>query len=308
MDDSPYLDWAEFWSGDPTGHNWLYEPILAFGRGHAIYAKKKQGKSLFILSLAAFLAQSGDYIILYLDYEMTREDVYERLEDMGYGPHSDLSRLRYILLPSLPPLDSKDGGAALMNLVDTEIYNHPEKHIVVVIDTFGRATVDPENSADTTRKFYRYTGLELKKRGVTYVRLDHAGKEEGKEQRGSSAKADDVDVVWKVNKKPNGDLLLSLDVARMSWIPGEVYLIRRNEPLSFDVKREVIAPVVEALIMELDLLDVPSQSSVRESRDAIAKAGIKASTDALATAVRVRKGRRYTPGTPLQVHPDPEDR
>jgi KaiC/GvpD/RAD55 family RecA-like ATPase len=277
---------------------------LAFGRGHAIYAKKKQGKSLFVLSLAAHLAQNENYIVIYLDYEMTKEDVYERLEDMGYGPHSDLSRLRYILLPSLAPLDSKEGGDELMALVDTEIANNPDKHIVVVIDTFGRATVDPENSADTTRKFYRYTGLELKKRGVTYMRLDHEGKEKGKEQRGSSAKGDDVDVVWKVTRKPNGDLVLSLDVARMAWVPNEVYLIQRSEPLSYDVKRESIPPAVEALIMELDLLDVPSSCSVRESRAAINRAGIKASTDVLALAVRARKQRRYTPGTPLQVHPD----
>jgi hypothetical protein len=60
MSDDRFLDWASFWSDDPTDQNWLYEPILAYGRGHAIYAKKKQGKSLFMLSLAAFLATQRD--------------------------------------------------------------------------------------------------------------------------------------------------------------------------------------------------------------------------------------------------------
>lgn len=293
--DSPYIDWASFWSDDPTGHNWLYEPILAFGRGHAVYAKKKQGKSLFMLSLSAYLATaSTDNVVIYLDYEMTKEDVYERLEDMGYGPESDLSRLKYVLLPSIPPLDSYEGGKALMFLVDTEMATHPDKHIVVIVDTFGRAVVDPENSADTTRKFYRYTGSELKRRRVTYARLDHAGKDEHKEQRGSSAKADDVDIVWKVAQQQNGDLMLYLDVARMSWVPDHVHLIRHNEPLSFNVKKETISGAVEALIMELDLLDVSSHATVREARDAVNKSNIKATALNLQAAVRIRKQRRYT--------------
>ena len=41
--------------------------------------------------------------VLYLDYEMTRADLRERLEDMGYGPDADLKRLHYALLPDLRP-------------------------------------------------------------------------------------------------------------------------------------------------------------------------------------------------------------
>jgi KaiC/GvpD/RAD55 family RecA-like ATPase len=306
--DSPYLDWDLFWSSDPIDHNWLYEPVLAYGRGHAIYARKKQGKSLFVLSLAAHLATNDRKVtVIYLDYEMTKEDVYERLEDMGYGPDSDLSRLKYVLLPSLPPLDSKEGGAALMDLVDYEQANHPERHVVVVIDTFGRAVVSPENSADTTRAFYRYTGLELKKRGVTYVRLDHEGKDGAREQRGSSAKGDDVDVVWKVALKSTGDLVLHLDVARMSWVPAEVYLIRRTDPLSFDVKHERIPAIVESIILELDLHDVPSKASVREAQAALKQYGIPATGVNVQAAVRHRKQRRHTLDTPTSTHSDDEN-
>jgi hypothetical protein len=304
MSDDRFLDWTSFWSDDPTDQNWLYEPILAYGRGHAIYAKKKQGKSLFMLSLAAFLAtQRDDCVVVYLDYEMTKSDIYERLEDMGYGAYSDLSRLRYCLLPSIAPLDHKEGGKELMEMVDVEIAANPGKHVVVIIDTFGRAVVDPENSADTTRGFYRHTGLELKKRAVTYVRLDHAGKDEHKEQRGSSAKADDVDIVWKVAQQANGDLMLYRDVARMSWVPDHVHLVRHNEPLTFNVMRENVSSVVEALIMELDLLDVPSKATVREARAALTVAKISATAINLQAAVRVRKQRRYTLDTGVELPP-----
>ena len=34
--------------------------------------------------------------ILYLDYEMTDDDLRERLEIFGYGPNDDYSRLHYV--------------------------------------------------------------------------------------------------------------------------------------------------------------------------------------------------------------------
>jgi len=43
-----------------------------------------------------------------LDDEMG-EDLYERRSDMGHGPNVDLSRLKHALLPTLAPLDTKEG-------------------------------------------------------------------------------------------------------------------------------------------------------------------------------------------------------
>jgi hypothetical protein len=303
----PYIDWSAFWSTDPTEQPWLYEPILAHGRGHAIYAAKKQGKSLVMLSLAAHLSQQPNIIVIYLDYEMTEADLFERLEDMGYGPDSDLSQLRYALLPSIPPLDSRDGGLELAKMVDIEQHKHPDAHIVVIIDTYGRAVVDPESSADTTRAFYRWTGLELKRRHVTWSRLDHSGKDKARGQRGSSAKGDDVDIIWELNLLPNEDITLKCTAARMSWVPDDVYLIRGIEPLTYRVRKEIIPPVVEALIMELDLLDLPTRATVRESRDALTSAKLSATAVNLQAAVRARKARRYTLDTRFPIHGQDEN-
>ena len=44
---------------------------------------------------------------------MTPDDLDERLREMGYGPGSDLSNLHYATLPSLPPLDTPEGGKAV---------------------------------------------------------------------------------------------------------------------------------------------------------------------------------------------------
>ncbi len=154
---------------------------------------------------------------------MTEADVFDRLEDMGYGPESDLSRLRYALLPSLPPLDTITGADALMALLDAVQAEWPAHHLVVIMDTIGRAVCGEENSADTFRAFYNFTGIELKRRGLTWMRLDHGGKDSDRGQRGSSSKGDDVDVVWKLKPTENG-VSLQRDVARMSWVPEQRHL------------------------------------------------------------------------------------
>lgn len=225
---SPYIDWAAFWDKEREPEEWLIDRILARGRGHAFYAKHKVGKSLLMLWCALELVRAG-IVVLYLDYEMGEADLEERLEAMGCGPETDLSLLRYALLPSLDPLDTADGGAALCAMVDAEIAAHPERHVAVVIDTVSRAVKGEENSNDTIRDFYRHTGLGLKQRGVTWARLDHAGKDAEKGQRGGSAKGDDVDVVWRL-APTEGGVELQRDAARMGWVPERVALRLEEEP------------------------------------------------------------------------------
>jgi hypothetical protein len=43
-------------------------------------------------------------------------------------------------------------------------------------------------------------GSLSKLKGVTYLRTDHSGKDTSKGQRGSSAKNDDVDLVWRLTR------------------------------------------------------------------------------------------------------------
>ena len=88
-----------------------------------------------------------------------------------------------------------------------------------------------ENEADTVRADYRYTASALKRLGLTQVRIDHAGKNASKGQRGSSAKADDVDVVWRVQRTDDGALLTRTH-SRMSWVPERVDLLRATAPMT----------------------------------------------------------------------------
>ena len=121
---------------------------------------------------------------------------------MGYGPDDDLAHLHYALLPPLAPLDGRAGGddvVARAAACEAEL---------VVIDTFGRAVSGDENEADTVRAWYRLTGQRLKADGRAFLRIDHAGKDLERGQRGTSAKNDDVDIVWRLNRLDAGGFRL----------------------------------------------------------------------------------------------------
>ena len=264
-DISAVVDWPQFWERDHTVEEWTYQDILARGRGHSIYAAHKAGKSLFTLSVAAKLATGSEpNVVLYLDYEMTEADLFERLDEMGYGPRTDLSRLVYALLPSLPPLDTVEGSVALMRLVDKVCGDWPGYHLVVVIDTIGRAVSGEENPADTWRDFYRHTGLQLKRRGATWLRLDHTGKDVEVGARGSSAKGDDVDVAWHLKQTENG-VTLRRKLSRISWVPEQVTFKLTEDPLAFVPLVGDWPPGTGALANILDRLDVPLNASRREA-------------------------------------------
>jgi hypothetical protein len=225
------LDWRAFWTDDHSGEDWVAEPVFAGGRLTVMYAPAKTGKSEITFAVVAALATGrpilgqpnpyGPRHVIYLDYEMTKADLFERLGQLGYGDTDDLSHLHYYLLPSLPPLDSAMGAAVMRQIA---AYHHAE---IVVIDTMGRAVEGDENSNDTYRAFARHTGLGLKADGLAVVRTDHAGKEREKGQRGASAKNDDADVVFRIDRVEAG-WKLQRTHTRVSWVP-ETILVDREE-------------------------------------------------------------------------------
>jgi hypothetical protein len=286
------IDWDAFWEEDFQTAEWVYEDVLAKGRGHAIFASHKAGKSLLTLHMAAQMATGTQrLVVLYLDYEMTPADLYDRLDDMGYGPETDLSRLCYALLPTLPPLDTSDGAERLMELCQQVQGRLPDHHLVVVIDTISRAVAGPENESDTFRAFYNHTGIRLKRAGITWVRLDHAGKDETKDQRGTSAKGDDVDVVWKLSRAENS-ILLKRTVSRMGWVPDKVTFAIQEEPwLTFE-RTDRGWPVGTELVANLlDRLGIPPETSANQSQKLLREAGEKHRREVITAAVRWRRER-----------------
>lgn len=285
------IDWPTFWEQDHTVAEWLAEPIIAEARAHAIFAPGGTGKSLLALWLCAAVATGTPILghpqkarrVLYLDYEMTADDLAERLESMGYTPEHNLSNLRYALLPDLESLDSETGGrqvARLAELCEAE---------VVIIDTFGRAVSGEENEADTVRAFYRNTGILLKRAGRAFVRIDHAGKDLERGQRGSSAKNDDVDIVWQMTRSGSDLYTMKTRKARMGWVPEKIELRMSDDPLRFEIAHA--APLPDgalALVGELDRLGIDPLLSSRKVRALLTEAGVQASNAALRSAVKIR--------------------
>ncbi len=290
------LDWSEFWNTDHAVEDWLIEPLLPAGRAIAIYAPAKTGKSIVLLSLIA-AACTGRSVwglpprppvrILYLDYEMTPADLKERLELLGYGPDDDLSNLRYALIPSLPPLDTPEGGQALLALAQDEQVQG------TIVDTIGRATQGEENDADPLRAYYRHTGSLLKKHGIASGRTDHAGKDLERGQRGTSAKNDDVDVVWKLGRTDDG-VRISRTHSRMTWVPETIDLVRHEyDNGTWEFRRNAMTNGWPAGTREaadlLENLGVPLNTSARKAQEALKEAGHGMRAAVVRHAIKFRK-------------------
>ena len=124
---------------------WLIEPIVPAHKSVALYAAGKTGKSLLVLDLVAAAASGRSVLggapletpihILYVDQEMTRDDLTERLHSLGYTQPDPVLKqhLHYSQLYPWPPLDTparrkgatrprqRRGGA-------TRRHRHPHPH------------------------------------------------------------------------------------------------------------------------------------------------------------------------------------
>lgn len=287
------IDWPQFWSTDLSVEEWLAEPFLVRGRGHAVYAGAKTGKSYIVLAVCAALATGRPILrrpasdpidVLYIDYEMTEEDLRERLEEFGYDASSDLSRLHYALLPSVPPLDTDSGGAELVEAARAVSAQ------VVVIDTTGRAVSGSENENDTYLAFYRHCGQLLKRERIAYVRIDHAGKDITKGQRGASAKNDDVDVVWRLSRRDGDAMRFEATHARMSWVRSfDAMKVEDAVGVSFVTTEHSDPTGTHHVVRKLDEVGAPLDISQRAAREICREHGIAVKNDALRAALRYRR-------------------
>jgi hypothetical protein len=290
------IDWNALRSRESTAGEFLVPGLLPAGRQVSVYARAKEGKSLLALDIALNLATGGNLFgepnttgsmsVIYLDMEMTEQDLLERLTDFGYDQSTDLTYLHYFLLPELAPLNTVPGARALEHLVD--LYE-PR---LVIIDTLGRFVEGDENSSDTIRGFYKNTGVFLKKMGVSLLRLDHEGKDSSNGSRGSSAKNEDVDVVWRLSRS-SGQVTLKRQFSRVSWVPESVSLkLSYSEETLSHTLVDTAGPSSATLdIVELLVrLEVPTGSTLDRTTELLKVAGYKKRRQDISSAIRYMKG------------------
>lgn len=289
--------WGTFWSTDHSMEEWMVEPLIPLKRGTVIYSEAKTGKSLLALDMALAVA-TGDRClesppqprrdVVYLDMEMTEDDLKERLLDMGVDETTDLSRLHYYSLPSLPPLDTPEGGLVLQGLAAEH------DAVLVVIDTTTTTLEGDENSADTMRAYWNHTGKLLKRDGRTVLRLDHQGKDPARGQRGSSQKIGTDDVVWQMVKQETdtGDAVkLVATHRRINWCPERVELVRLEQPTRHEIAHQTWPSGTTQAAALLDSLNVDIGASKRQAREALKLAGEKMRDSTLREAIRYRRDR-----------------
>ena len=239
----PQLDWHRAFERLPEDVDWLVPDFLVRGLLYALISPAKAGKSLLMLDVAAALATGRSALghpaqepmhVLYVDHENSRDDLTERLGDMGYGPE-DLVNLHCMSFPTMPPLDRADGGQDLV-----EVAPHYGAELVI-IDTVSRVVAGEENSADTYRNFYRHALVPLKAKRRTVVRLDHRGNDPAVTRARGSSATDDIDVAWQLSKSPgpNGEtyVKLTLERQRGNARPDMIRVLRDINPrLHHDAK------------------------------------------------------------------------
>lgn len=294
------IDWDHLLDGDRDPEDWLLDAFIARGRSHALIAPAKAGKSLYVLWRLLHAAIGRDPFtdalcdpvrVLYLDWENTEDDVYERVVDMGAKLYGENSRalLRenflYSLFPELAPLDTP-GGAGDLGLIVSKV--NPQ---LVVLDTLSRAVGGDENDSATYRTLYQLVGVPLKRAGIAMVRLDHTGRDGARGARGSSAKSDDVDIAWQLTATDRGGFTLRATHRRMGWCPEAVTLDRATgERLAWTTNGDGWPSGTKAAAELLDRLDIPFSFGRDRARSAIKSGGETPPRNmVLSAAIRWRK-------------------
>lgn len=294
------IDWNEFWTAETTIAEWLVEGFWPLGKKVGVYAEQSEGKSEWALWCAVGVVTgvnpgTGERIaepqpVLYLDYEMDWDDLRDRLESFGAAGGLDL--LTYDQFPGIGGVDTAAGRQAILDAVD---YLGAKG---VVIDTYGMAIEGPENDADTALAVARDLGNPLKRRGVGMLLIVHPGKDKERGGRGSSALAQQLDVMWMLNRvvgKPESILSCTGKgrKRRQSWVP-DVLRIQRHTNGDGEVRYErviemtelVMTPGITQLVYELEEAGIDWRATQRETQEAL---GRKPKTTNLLAAMRHRR-------------------
>jgi hypothetical protein len=293
------LDWHALFNNPPFVQEWLAYPIVPKGRLVSFFGPGKIGKSLFMLELAASVATGRDFLghpttkarVLYVDRENDpKSEVRDRLALMGFVAEELEDNLFFLSYPTIGDLDTKSGATTLINWVD----NHNIDFVIV--DTISRFIAGKENDNDTYFNLYKFTELELKKRGVTFLRIDHTGLETDGRARGASAKEQDVDITWSMVRTKNNSFKLRSKCHRMFIEVNELTLIRNSEPLRFDwsdtPEDKTEEARIEKMIESLEKAGLSKTASVDKTQ-AFINDELKSSMgrNTIAKLVKLRKSR-----------------
>ena len=253
--------------------DWLIDGLLARRKRHGVFADTGAGKTWLMLWGVIDRLLSDGVHVLYLDFELTEDDVTDVLLDLGTDPTSALPGLDYRLMArdDFGPLDTAVGGSALLAEVGAILAGLPDgAELVVVADTIGKAVAGEEGSNDTWRNLATHTTRPLALIGTTWVQLDHIGHDKQTDHaRGGSAKRADLDIDWQLAR--DGDVSRLTDrKRRLSWVPQVVrwrYVPDPSVHFEMVLDSDATPPVARRLADWLDAMGVPLSLGRRKVRE-----------------------------------------
>jgi hypothetical protein len=280
-----YVMWdGRFWNPPPPAY--FIPRMLVEGQVGTIYSAGGLGKSLLAQDIVVGLTLRGRVFgievervpVIYIDRENSRRGLGKRLRAMGYH-EVDIPLLHYSLLGDWPPLDTREGGLALLSEIERTGARF------VVLDTLSKVVDGEENRNDTWRGLHNNTMVAVKNVGCTVLQLDHTGKDTERGQRGGSSKHDNADVVWHLTATDGYVKLINKKDREDDYDPT-IYLERRSVPnlehvltgaLPVEASIEIAtAAKVEDIVQMLDELGVPNDAGrptcVKALREAYGRA------------------------------------
>ncbi len=291
-----YVDLYDLFHAPPHEETWIASRLVAKGRMVSLVGPAKSGKSLLALNCAAAIASGRPFlddptiqsIVLYIDQEnIPLADVKPRLEKMGYRWEDLEEHLIYSSFGIFDDFNTTKGADDLMD----HIHRHGVQ--VVIIDTISRVVSGKENDNDTWNELHKHLERQLKRDGVSLLRLDHTGKDADKGPRGGSAKLGDVDVTIVITPIRDGKVRLNVDSNRMpmSWTKAELEIVDlpKLDFLIKEVSKETYAERKERLINLLDEHGVERGLTVKLTREELKELGEATSNDMASDVAKARK-------------------
>lgn len=254
----------------------LLEGLLLEGRVHHLFGGPGKGKTWVALYFAKKLIEGGKKV-MYLDKENGRRLMAERLECLGVDTERLDSHLLYREEFSMPA--TSDAGEAFGRLLEKE---EPE---LIIFDSWvaflSEAGLEENDSGDV-QKWAELFATAARRRGVSVLLVDHVPHDNDR-SRGSSRKAELVDVQWRLKSKDgfsravSGGILLERIKDREGWLASRVEFTVSSTPEGLMIRRddEVVDPEDYLPLRQREALRVldefPEGATAKEWREACGK-------------------------------------
>jgi hypothetical protein len=282
------IDWATIHDRPDE----IVDGLILPGRWTALAAKAKAGKTTLEMACSVAISEGVDpfdgrpivpVTVLYVDAEMGRLDLADKLAELGYPDPGALTRWHATDLP--PRLDTPAGGDMLVQA--------PRQlgAKVVVIDGINGTVSGAEKDDLVWRAFYDHTIYPLKRLGVAILTGDNLGKDTTLGPRGSSVKVDKPDGVILLSRTDDGVKLTTRE-RRTSAYPSERILtidgLDGVGPTRYRHVTHAWPPGTSDAVSVLDRLGVPVDWGRGRARQALATAGETMADAVLNAAIRWR--------------------